>query len=326
MTEQAPAETEPTSRSVYITGGATRYGQTIIRQLTDAGHSVAAFAATSKEANAVRNCGALPVYGDETDMTSIRHNIKLAGADTVVHLKPQALNIAPFVRREWDTLAAQMQAENEALLEAAAQAEVGFVVLTSFAYLFADTADEPVDETAPAREPGGNPVFAAALAAEQRVMEMGGCVLRVGYLYGDDATDPLRELGAQLRRGLPMLPGKHGVMANWLRETDLPGAVVAATVNQPANAIISVVDGTPTPIYDVLVTFSEETGLKLPPAMPQFMARNVYGSTHLSLLGADVALKNDTAQQTLDWTPEYTDIRASLDDILLTWRATSVKV
>ncbi|MEO1443077.1 MAG: NAD-dependent epimerase/dehydratase family protein [Chloroflexota bacterium] len=317
MTDQE--QPENSTLSVYITGAATTYGITVIEQLVADGHTVTAHALTSKEAAMLRGAGALPVYGDRDDMAVTRGNIKMAEADTVVHLAPMDINTAPLVRRNRDEQAAIYAKEVEAVVEAAKQAEIQYFVLASFAFLYADS-DEPVDETAPARN-GSVPLFEAALAAEKTVLEMGGCVLRVGYLYSDREDDPLHGLMTQLRRGLPMLHGKPENKANWLRADDLAAAVVAATTTAQAGKTFNIVSDSAMSEYDFTSSFAEQVGLRLPNNMPGFMANNVYGKTHIAMLNTNVSATNDLAKSELGWEPKYADMTASMDDLLLTWRA-----
>lgn len=321
MTDQEQPENSP--RSVYITGGATTTGLTIIGQLVADGHTVTAHALTSKEANTLRGAGALPVYGDRDDMAVTHGNIKMAEADTVVHLAPMRINTAPLARGGRDAQAAEYAKEVAAVVEAAKQAEVQYFVLTSFAFLYADSA-EAVDETAPSRSAGDVTLFAGALAAEKAVLEMGGCVLRVGYLYSDDEDDAMHKLMTQLRRGLPMLHGAPGNKANWLREEDLAPAVLAATTTEHAGKTFNIVSDSAMSEYDFTSSFAEQVGLNLPRPLPGFLANNAYDGTYIALLKTNVSAKNDLAKAELGWEPQYPDVTASMDDLLLTWRASQM--
>lgn len=320
MTDQEQQDQENTTLSVYITGGATQYGQAVIRQLIADGHSVGALVQTAADAHAIRELGALPVYGDETDTAAMRQNIKMLDATTVIHLAPQQFNTAPLVRRDWDAATAAFVTQTDALLDAVAQTDVGYIIHTSYAFLYADTGGEAVAEGAPARETGA-PLFPAALEAERRVLEMGGCVLRAGYLYGGSDDSVLHDVHRMLRRGLPILHPDPNKMANWLREDELTAAVLAAVEKQPESKLYNIVEDTPLSLHGFLTHFAQKLGLAVPAKMPAFAARNMYGKTHFALLNADVALKNDAAQADLDWAPAFTNVDDSLDDVLLTWRA-----
>ncbi len=165
MTEEQ--EQQSPVRNVYITGGTTRYGQVIVRQLTQNGHIVSSPAATSAQANILRDCGALPVYGEEDNASVVRQNLKISGADTIVHLAPLLLNTPPHLRRDWDADVAQIRQQNDALFQAASDAEVPYIVLGSFAFIYEDAPGDTVDEMAPARPADGVPLFEVALEAEQ---------------------------------------------------------------------------------------------------------------------------------------------------------------
>jgi nucleoside-diphosphate-sugar epimerase len=323
MTEQ---EQHPPSRSVYITGGTTRCGQGIVRALTQNGHTVSGPAATSNQANILRECGALPVYGDEINAAVVRHNLKLAEADTIVHLVPQALNVPPHIRRDWDAHVEQLHKQNDALFQAAHESDVAYIVLGSYAFIYEssdeNSANGPLDEMAPARTANGLPLFEVALEAERHTLERGGCVLRVGYLFSDDADDPLHKLESQLRRGLPQPVGRTNALANWLRAEDLAAPVAAAAVAQPEGAIYNIVGDAPLSAYAFLEQFCAGTGLRMPIGVPAPVAARLYGPTNLTLLNSSAPLSNAKAKAELNWTLKYPQVNAALDDVLLTWRAT----
>jgi nucleoside-diphosphate-sugar epimerase len=315
-------EQEKQPLNVYVSGGTTYAGQAVIRQLVANGHSVSSLAHTSAEATLLRECGALPVYGSEDDMGAIRHNLRLMETDTVINLKPQVWNTPPYLRRDWKTITAQFKAETFALIEAAREAEVAYFLHTSFAFLYADTAGNTVDESAPSREPGDVELFAAALEAEVKVRdEMNGGVLRVGYLFSDADDDALHDIQAQVRRGLPMLLGKQSALANWLHAADLATAAVAAAEQQPASASLNVTSDTPLSVYEFIDILCQKLGMNLPPSVPAFAAESIYGKTHAAIMQTSVSLKNDAAKSALGWMPQFGAVSASLDDILLTWRA-----
>lgn len=301
-------EQQPTTANVYVTHGASVAGLALIEALVSAGHSVSALAATSAEASAIRARGALPVYGDPANKAVVAHNLRLAEATVIVNLAPQVFNQVPQIRQNFDAAAATLQAETDALFDAAASLdEPPYVVHTSYAYLY----DEDV---------AGEPFFVVARAAEQRVLDMGGCVLRVGFLYDADPNGSLADLHRLLKRGMPTVLGKPGATANWLRAEDLGPALAAAVEKQPAAQMLALTSEAMS-AYDFMALFASKIGLKLPPALPDALARPVFGKTALAVISADVAVSNKAAAEALDWAPQYAEINASLESLLLNWRA-----
>lgn len=306
--DEQEEQQEPVTYNIYVTGATSQTGLALIEKLVDDGHAVAAYAAGSKDAKTLREVGALPVYGDLSHMGDILGNLRMFEADTIVNLQPQALNTPPFARRDWAALGEQLQAETDALLTAAERAEVNYILHTSFAFLAGtDNAD--------------NAFVNAAQAAEQRVLDADGAVLRVGYLYSDAADDALHNVVKLLRRGMPIYQGKVDSDAAWLRADDLTPAVFAAATRQPTGELYHLVDDTPLSASAFLQMFSEKTGYHLPPKMPLFAAKQVYGPAHLDIINADVTPGNEDAKEALDWEPRFSSVDDGLEDILLTWRA-----
>lgn len=321
MTDQ---DTSPQPRSVYIAGGISTLGRELVRQLVANGHSVTVLTDTAANANALRNDGALPVYGDPSDASVITNNLKLAEVDTIVNLLPQRLNIHPAIRRDWKTEIPRFVAENEALLAAAQRAEVAYIVHASYAYLYADSP-ESLDETAPNRSTDGIAFCTSAIHFEKTVLERGGAILRAGYLYGGDGDDdPMHQLEQLLRRGLPLYLGREDALANWLRTEDFVTAIVPVVEQQPAEQTYNIVSDSTISPHAFLSVFGAEIGLQVPNTIPAFVASAMLDKTQIALLNTSVALKNDRAKSELGWEPRFPDVNASIADLMLTWRARAV--
>lgn len=298
----------PPTYSIYITGGTSPVGLALTQQLVEDGHTVACHAETAKQAGKLRELGALPMYGDLTQAGDIRNDLSLIEADVLVNLRPQTLNTLPYARRNWEAFGEQYKAEAEAALEAAAQAGVDYVVHTSLA-LLPDGATPEI------------PLLQAIAAAERKALEMGGCVMRVGYLYSDAPDDGLHELTGMLQRSMPLYQGKADGGASWTRTDELASALFAAVKKQPRSKLYHIVGDDAVSEHDFLRMFAEKTGYRVPAKMPNFAARRVYGNAHIDVMDADTAQSNADAKQDLDWQPKFASLDASLEDVLLTWRA-----
>ncbi|MFZ4815414.1 MAG: NAD-dependent epimerase/dehydratase family protein [Phototrophicaceae bacterium] len=302
----------PNTHHIFLTGGASALGRATVRALAAAGHQVTSTAPTSLDANHLRADGALPVYSAPTDSKAIANMLKMAKTDTVIHLAPQAYNSAPFGRHDWDAAALQLHAETEALLEAAAASGVKSFIHTSFASL-PDHNDDHL------------PFFEVAATLEAAVLAINGCVLRVGFLFGESPEDPLHELERLLRRGLPFAVGDSHAHAYWLAAADLPAALVNAVRVQPAAETLALVNDTPLTVAAFAKLFASKIGLSLPGALPAFMiGQGNNGKTQAAILSSHTSVEAAPARERLNWKPRFATTDAALEDILLTWRASAV--
>jgi nucleoside-diphosphate-sugar epimerase len=311
------------TRSVFISGGLSPLSRGLAAALTAAGHSVALWVASSADADAAREFGALPVYGDPTDVALVSGNLKLTESDVVVHLAPMAYNTPPFVRRDWSAAADALKAQTAALV-AGVQANDGVkqFITTSYTFLYAD-AEDPVNEDAPLREKSVSGFIAAALDAEHAAAEVNATVLRIGYLFSDAADDPTHKLEAMLKRGFT--PGYFGAadsLASWARTEDVLSAVVGAITNEATGVYNIAADNALSP-YNFLSALGSKIGLSVPANVPAFMASGMFGKDYAALLGTSVAVDNAKARESLGWTPKFATVEAGLDDMLLAWRATA---
>ncbi|MEO0561719.1 MAG: NAD(P)-dependent oxidoreductase [Chloroflexota bacterium] len=309
------------SLSVYITGGATPLSLAVARHLTDAGHSVAGWVGTADEANALRAVGGLPVYGDPSRSALVADHLTLAEVDTVVHLMPQTLNVpTPLTDMNWAKAAEQLVAQTETLVTAIEQVgTVKHFVTSSFAFLYADAAD-PVAEDAATRTDGGD-FIAAALTAEAAAIEAGAVVLRAGYPFSKGADTPLHKIEKLLRRvPTPIYLGKPENTSNWVYADDLAAAVFVATTSEAEGIYNIAMDAHPS-VPGFMAQLGAQLGLALPPTAPPFVARGAMGKHYNQLLAPSVAVSSERAKSELGWSPQYTDVEAALEEILLSWRA-----
>lgn len=294
-----------TPQSVFVTGGGTSIGRETIRQLRAAGYRVTATAVTQKEAHALRALGALPTYPDFNRMGEIRTALRIADAKLIIHLAPQAANHTPHTPAEWNERLAQ---ETVALFKAAEEVGVEFIVHTSYAFAGGES------------EAAGS-LLQSARRAERAALRSSipACVLRLGYLYGAQSPE-LVTMRDTLKLGRMMSPGSD-VPAGWVYDSDAARALVLALQLRPAGSTLTIVDDHPVSPASFIGYFAETQGLGVPGRIPGFAARFFSSKTQMALMDIPFSATNAEARTTLGWQPRYTDTRAGIDEMLLTWRA-----
>lgn len=314
------------SLSVYITGAATAPGLALMRGLVTRDHNVAGNAATLAETHRLRAAGGLPVYIDENDADELAGALRMTGATVLIHAAPQDANsLLPDAQQLRDALDS-LDAGTAAVLAAAAETDLQFLVHCSYAFLYGDTHGEAVAEDVALE--GAGALYEAAVRAERAVQSAPtpACILRAGLLYGP-ASASLGELRDSLLDGGGLPPGLTAGLASWLHHEDLALAVALAAEQQPANAILNVADDRPGTHVAFLEEFAQRMGLLLP-------QRNRMDAL-LSLLprpGAATArpagsfgVSNTRIRETLGWSPQYADIESGLEQTLLMWRAAAAR-
>lgn len=316
---ETPESTENTL-SLVITAATTGIGQTLTRKLTAAGHKVAGFAANNAEATIVRDNGGLPVYGDLTRAGEVASVIKMAQADTLVNLLPQVPNGVPFGKNDWDHEA--LLTSTRALVDAAAQTEIKFIVQSSYAFIYGDHDGATVTEATEPR-PGDNALLLTAIQAEQilQASDIPTSILRMGYVYGPQSKSTAAMRDA-LSLGRPIM--NEDAFANWLHEDDAAEALVKLIANGPDDAVFNITDNHAASTTDFLNAFAGSLGLNPPGRPPAFLNRFVGDSVVRDLINLSVQVSSEQAMNALDWQPQYTDFHTGIEHTLLSWRATQV--
>lgn len=311
---------ETTPLSFFLTGATTFVGRAVTRYLVAQGHRVTGMTYGSDGANQVRADGGLPVFADPQRAGEIKSMLRMAQADVLVNLAPQAANQLPQYSSEWRE--PWFTDQVTALSEAAQAAGVKFVVQTSFAFLYGDTHGEWVDESAPLHAPGGEQVFKAAIKAEQTALNASvpACVLRTGFLYGA-LSEGLTRIAADLRMARAVITGSHHHYANWTHADDLAAAVALVAQKQLVGAVLNVVDDTPETSGAFLDYLAESLGLPHPSPSGRPFMRPTPTSHQIALLGTSVRAKNASAKETLGWQPQFPSYREGIHQTLLNWRA-----
>jgi nucleoside-diphosphate-sugar epimerase len=291
---------------VFVTGATAELGREVARHLVAAGHQVTGTVASSAEAAELRRMGVLPAFPDLHRAGELRSALLGAGAKLVVNCAPQRANHLPQQRAAWDE---HLVEGVTALLEAAAAAGIEFVVHTSYAFAGA-SSEEAGDWLRTVRR------------AERAVLraEVPGCVLRFGYVYGPDSK-ALLAVREMLKRGMPVPAGSDTAPAQWVHAADAARAVELALLTRPAGALLTIADDHPATPAEFIRYFAEAQGLNAPMRLPAPAARALIGGMNFALMEAAAPGDTAEAKQKLGWLPRFTDYRAGIDDVLLSWRA-----
>ncbi len=230
--------TETAPLNVFITGATSALGRELVRSLSAAGHHVVGATNGYENAALVRADGGIPAYPDLLRAGEIRSVMQGSKTDVVINAAPQLANHLPQQPAHWD--ADLLDAGTAALVEAAAAANVKFLIHTSYAF-----ADAHVDEHDPHAADLAK-LLAATRAGEQHVLDLTvpGCVLRFGFLYGAELSEILATRDTLTMRR-PLDSGSADSHVLWAYVPDAARAVIAALAVQPSGARLNIVDDRP---------------------------------------------------------------------------------
>lgn len=314
----------PESRSIFLTGAASGLGRVVMRHLVAAGHRVAGVASDLAGANAIRGAGGLPVFCDPFRAAEVASTLRMAQAQVIVHLEPQAVNYLPVMGVDWSQAAHSLEAGTAALIEAAAMSEsTQFMIHTSYTFLYGDAGGETVTEDAHLGDEDS--FFTVAAAAEKAALAVPGCVLRAGHIYGPHSAHS-SALAAAMRRGSSLAQGAPDRIANWVHEEDLAAAIALAATSQPAGAVFNIADDQPASTVDFVRQFAGALGVQPPGStnMPALLATWMIHPTQRALMNASARAGSARARAALGWKPQYADRARGLEQMLLAWRAATV--
>lgn len=317
--------TNPTPLNVFITGGLTAAAREATRLCVARGHKVTILTEGSEGAARARQDGALPAFSDPYRAGELKSLFKMAAADVVLHFAPQSVN--GFPSRDgcanFDHLLTKGTA---ALLEAAQDAGVKFIVHTSFAFLYGDVHGETVTE---ASSDHPVPAFRAAADAEAHVLggNVPACVLRAGIVYsGEDAA--LRAIGESIQRGRAVYLGDSHKLHNWIYAADLASAAVHAAEQQPAGQRFNVTDDHPVSAADFVAHMASILGLSVSnnASLPQFILERLTSAMQREVLATSARVSSAKIREALGWQPRFASYKAGLEQTLLDWRAAALPV
>jgi nucleoside-diphosphate-sugar epimerase len=313
----------PAPLNVFITGGLTAVAREATRLCVARGHKVTVLTAGSEGAARARQDGALPAFSDPYRAGELKSLFRMAATDVVLHCAPQSANGFPSREgyAEFDHL---LTKGTPALLEAARDAGVKFIVHTSYAFLYGDVHGETVTEAS-----AGHPVAAFRAASEAEAHMLGGsvpaCVLRAGIVYSsDDAA--LQSVSQSIQRGRPVYLGDSHNLHNWIYAADLASAAVHAAEQQPAGQVFNVTDDQPASAADFVAYMASIIGLTVSnnATLPQFVLQRMTSAMQREVLATSARVSSAKIREALGWQPRFASYKAGLEQTLLDWRAAAL--
>jgi len=123
------------------------------------------------------------------NVAKLKRIISTVGAQAVLNLMPQIANSLLSDGKGWKDFDKMLSATITALLEALRESGIQLLVHASYAFLYSNAKN--ATENTLLSTPGDDSIFAAAIAAENRVLngKTPTCLLRLGYLYGPQSQD-----------------------------------------------------------------------------------------------------------------------------------------
>jgi nucleoside-diphosphate-sugar epimerase len=158
---------------VFITGAGGYVGGVVAARLLAAGHTVSGLARSDESEERIRRLGAAPRRGGLEDVRVLRSAAE--EADVVVHAAVDYVDPSFAVREE---------AALDALLDGGSGKPL---IYTSSTIVLYDTGPEPVGEDR-LRDAAAETLQPFKRRGEQRVLEAGGTVVRLGLVYGRNGS------------------------------------------------------------------------------------------------------------------------------------------
>lgn len=296
---------------VFVAGGSGVLGRRLIPQLVARGHAVTATTTSAAKLDLLADLGAEPVVMDGLDADAVRAAVAAAAPDVVVH-QMTAISVPhagkPDIKHpdKWFAITNRLRSEGtDNLLAAARLAGVGHVVAQGYASWNGDPDSGPVQtEDVPQNLMPGTASYAGLRIArdlEEKVLAVGGAVLRYGALYGPGAIDD--QVTLLRKRQYPLIGGAAGI-SSWIHLDDAGSATVLA-IEQRATGLFNIVDDEPAPVSQWLPYLAELAGAKPPMRVPRWLARIMAGEVAVTMMTEGRGFANAKARAELGWQPRY---------------------
>lgn len=286
----------------FVTGGVDFLSRHIIRALLARGYEVRALTHSARDADSLRQLGAIPMPGDVTDPESMREG--MAGCDVVFHIGP-----GQSIERDQDAALIVSGARN--VLQLAFDLDIPRIVYSSSVGIYGDTRGEAVDETYFSEGPFPNERARMQWQAHYEVamplIARGAPLIIVipGVAYGPGDTGWTADLMRRFYRGrLPAIPGSDTTFTFAHVEDIAEGHVLAAEKGRPGESYI--LAGPAVPLGEMVDFWSQLTGKRAPSARPPArltpgLGTAVLGYELASMLGGTYIARSDKARNELGW-------------------------
>lgn len=296
---------------IFVAGGSGVLGQHLVPQLVAGGHQVTATTTSPTKLDLLAGLGADPVLMDGLDADAVAAAVTAAHPDVVVH-QMTAISAQhagkPDIKHpdKWFAITNRLRSEGtDNLLAAARAAGVGHFVAQGYASWNGDPAGGPAQtEDEPQNLMSGTasyPGLQILHDVEEKVLAIGGAVLRYGALYGPGAIDDQVTL---LRKRQYPLIGRGTGISSWIHLDDAAGATVLA-IEQRATGLFNVVDDEPAEAAQWLPWLAECAGAKRPMRIPVWLGRLLAGDQAVTMMTTGRGFSNARARRELGWQPAY---------------------
>ena len=301
---------------VFVAGGTGVIGRSLIPQLVDAGHEVAATTRFEHKKELLESLGARAVVVDPLDADAVLEAVRRFEPDALMNQLtslPQRYEVRKL--EPWYRRTARLRVDGtKNLLAGAREVKARRFINQSVAFMYAPTGPWVVEEDAPLMLDAPKPFNLAVgptIEGErltQSVEGIEGVVLRYGQLYGpgtyfDRQGDFVRQ--ARLRM-LPMVGSGQGTFS-FVHVDDAAAAAVCAL--EGGRGIYNVVDDDPAPVRDWIPAFCAEVGAPRPLRVPGWVAVLLAGPLASFFENARGA-SNAKAKRELGWRPSHPSWRA----------------
>ena len=300
----------------FVTGGAGFVGQRVVRKLVERGYEVISLVRSTKSAETITGMGAEAVFGDITDVSSMRESMQ--GSDVVYHLA--AWYAIGAVDRE------QMEITNvggtRKVLRLAYELGVPRIIYTSTVNVFGDTKGAFVDETHYSDGPFLTEYDRTEWLAHYKValplMEKGAPITIVmpGPIYGPGDHSIIADAMRMFYRGFPIIPGADTVLTFTHVEDVAEGHLLALEKGRTGETYI--LTGPAIPMGEMVEFWAQLTGRSVPALhVPSSLVRasaplaglagpftdlgSVFSKEGASLVGATYMARSDKARDELGW-------------------------
>jgi len=307
---------------VFVAGGSGVFGRRLVPQLVAAGHQVTATTTSRSKLGLLSQLGATGVVMDGLDASSVGEAVASAEPEVIVH-QMTAISMThagkPDIKHpdKWFAMTNRLRSEGtDHLLGAAEASGVSYFVAQGYASWngtpeggWVKTEEDPLNlMEGTAAYPG----LAILRRVEEKVLDIGGAVMRYGAFYGPGAIDD--QVTLVRKRQYPLVGDGRGY-SSWIHLDDAASATVLA-VEQKVSGVFNIVDDEPAPASAWLPYLAECAGAKPPRRVPVWLARLLAGDQAVHMMTRGRAFSNAKAKRELGWRLRYPSWRVGFKEEL----------